>query len=182
MCVWSSICDLRELGLWPGDPYNTRLHLVLYGSVNHTPRSHKWHSELQTHIIYMYYLESCWLRSKALYLFMFRNGCVGIKAHLTRPSINTVSISSLIRSWQIPLLMTTLATIVYHTCTLSTYHSPIYNVHSLWSVTQTDISIHMLPLNSHTTVCGKHCTTSKRKYMYMYSVQSHLKWRGWSQD
>jgi len=38
--------------VWSRDPYSTRLRLVLYGSLDHTPRSHKSHIELQTHIIY----------------------------------------------------------------------------------------------------------------------------------
>ena len=47
-----SIRDLRELGLWSRDPYSTRLRLVLYESLDHTPRSRKSRIELQTHIIY----------------------------------------------------------------------------------------------------------------------------------
>ena len=52
MCVWRAIRDLWELGLWARDPYSTQLRLVLYGSLDHTPRSHKSRIELQTHIIY----------------------------------------------------------------------------------------------------------------------------------
>ena len=52
MCIWRSIRDLWELRLWSRDLYSTWLRLVLYGSLDHTPRSHKSHIELQTHIIY----------------------------------------------------------------------------------------------------------------------------------